>query len=110
MWSNGAVVVIKRGDAAIADALEKASNAEHNENLARDIGVMRVSHDAKLKKAMKDCQKYAGTRKPRAKALVYLEIGYALVVYGINAVLEWIARPPKKRRKRRKNSRREHAC
>ena len=111
MWSNGAVVVIKRGDMAIADTLEKASNAEHNENLARDIGIMRVSHASKIKKAMEDSQKYAQPKKPTPKPLLYLQIGYAMAACGINAVLEWIVRPPKKRRKkRRKISRTEHAC
>lgn len=106
MWSNGAVVVIKRGDAAIADVLEKSCNVEPSENLVRDIGIMRVSHTAKIKKAMEDSKKYARIRKPTPKLLLYLEIGYAMIVYGINAVLEWIARPPKKRRKKLKAKKR----
>ena len=111
MWSKGAVVVIKRGDTAMADALKKSLNVENSENLARDVGIMRVSHAAKIRNAMAESrEKYSRPRKPTPKPLLYLQIGYAMAACGINAVLEWIVRPPKKRRRKRVSSRKKHAA
>lgn len=111
MWSKGAVVVIKRGDAAMSDAMEKSLGVKGDENLARDIGIMRVSHAAKIKKAMDESRtKYNKPRRPTPKPLLYLQIGYAMAVCGIEAVLNWIVRPPKRCRKRRANSRKKQAA
>lgn len=111
MWSKGAVVVIKRGDTAMADVMEKDLGIKGDENLARDIGIMRVSHAAKINKAWEDSRiKYNQPKRPTPKPLLYLQIGYAMAACGIEAVLDWIVRPPKRRRKRKANSRKKQAA
>jgi hypothetical protein len=97
MWSNGAVVVIKRGDAAIADILEngykqagkhaKKTTVEDIKTMERNYTIMRESRNAKMKKAMADNRvKYCKRVKPTPKPILYLEIGYAMAVCGLDAV------------------------
>lgn len=103
MITNGAVVVIKRGDSALADILEKdfAPEGKHAKRktvedikaMERDYNIMRVSHNEKIKKAMAESkQKYRRKKKPTPKPLEYLQVGYAMVVCGIDAVARPIVR------------------
>lgn len=97
MITSGAVVVIKRGDSALADILEtdfvpegkhaKKKTVEDIKNMERDYNIMRVSHNEKIKKAMAESKvKYRRKPKPTPKPLLYLQIGYAMAVCGAQAV------------------------
>ena len=97
MITSGAVVVIKRGDSALADILEtdfvpegkhaKKKTVEDIKNMERDYNIMRVSHNEKIKKAMAESKvKYRRKPKPTPKPLLYLQIGYAMAVCGVQAV------------------------
>lgn len=97
MWSNGAVVVIKRGDAAIADIIEhgyeksgkhaKKTTVEDIKTMERDYTIMRTSRNEKMKKAMADNRvRYCRRAKPTPKPILYLQIGYAMAVCGLEAV------------------------
>ena len=114
MISNGAVVVIKRGDTAMADILEnsltpkgkhvKKTTVEDIKNMERDYNIMRVSHNEKIKKAMADSKrKYRRKKKPTPKPLLYLQIGYAMGVCGLQYVGKQLNR---QRRKYAKKTRR----
>ena len=97
MWTNGAVVVIKRGDLAIADIIEtnfvpegekaQKKTVEDIKNMERDYNIMRVSHNEKIKQAMAESKvKYRRKRKPTPKPLEILQVGYAMAVCGLDAV------------------------
>ena len=97
MLTNGALVVIKKGDAALADMLEKGckpagkhvkkTTVQDIKNMERDYNIMRVSHNEKIKKAMAESKvKYRRKPKPTPKPLLYLQIGYAMAVCGAQAV------------------------
>lgn len=97
MWSNGAVVVIKRGDTAIADIIEngyeqtgkhaKKITVEDIKAMERDYTIMRESRNAKMKKAIIDNRvKYCKRMNETPQALLYLQIGYAMVVCGLQAI------------------------
>ena len=108
MWSQGAVVVIERGDTAISHVLKKSLNVEESQNLERDCKIALVSHKRRIANAMEDSRKYARPAKPTPKPLLYLQIGYAMIACGVDAVLEWIVTPPKWYRKQRRVSRKKH--
>lgn len=99
MLSSGAVVVIKRGDAALADVIEKGckpagkhvrkTTVQDIKNMERDYNIMRVSHNEKIKQAMADSnRKYRRKPKPTPKPLEYLQVGYAMAVCGVDAVCQ----------------------
>lgn len=103
MVTSGAVVVIKRGDAALADILEtefvpegkhaKKRTVEDIKNMERDYTIMHVSHSAKIKKAMAESKrKYRRKPKPTPKPLLYLQIGYAMAACGLEAVCKPVIR------------------
>lgn len=103
MLSNGAVVVIKRGDTALADMIEdgckpagkhvRKTTVEDIKNMERDYNIMRVSHNEKIKMAMAESKrKYRRKEKPTPKPLEYLQIGYAMVVCGLDAATRPIVR------------------
>lgn len=130
MITNGAVVVIKRGDSALADILEKdfapegkhakRKTVEDIKNMERDYNIMRVSHNEKIKQAMADSnRKYRRKPKPTPKPLEYLQVGYAMMVCGVDAVWQMGRRGLKRFAKKTKrivkilgrskyNSRRNH--
>ena len=89
-------MVIKRGDAALADVLEDActskgkhvrkTTVEDIKNMERDYNIMRVSHNEKIKMAMAESKrKYRRKPKPTPKPLEYLQVGYAMAVCGADA-------------------------
>jgi len=97
MWTNGALVVIKRGDTALADVLEdactskgkhvKKTTVDDIKNMERDYNIMRISHNEKIKMAMAESKrKYRRKPKPTPKPLEYLQVGYAMMVCGLDAV------------------------
>jgi len=103
MITNGAVVVIKRGDSALADILEtdfvpegkhaKKKTVEEIKTMERDYNIMRVSHNEKIKQAMAESKrKYRRKKKPTPKPLEYLQVGYAMAVCGLEAVTKPIVR------------------
>jgi len=111
MITNGAVVVIKRGDAAIADIIEtnfvpegkhaKKKTVEEIKAMERDYNIMRVSHNEKIKQAMAESKiKYRRKKKPTPKPLEYLEIGYAMAVCGLDAIGVRLVRMHRKLAKR----------
>lgn len=111
MWTNGAVVVIKRGDLAIADIIEtnfvpegedaQKKTVEDIKNMERDYNIMRVSHNEKIKKAMAESKiKYRRKKKPTPKPLELLQVGYAMVVCGLDAVGVRLVRMHRKLAKR----------
>ena len=121
MWNKGAVVVVKRGDAAIADNIAKSLKVQTTPEIARDYNIMRISHTAKIEKALAECpNKYGQPAKPTPKPLEYLQVGYAMMAcgfeaalngviwllkridHGIGLVAEWIVEPPKPRKRRKK--------
>ena len=111
MITNGAVVVIKRGDAAIADIIEtnfvpegkhaQKRTVEDIKNMERDYNIMRVSHNEKIKLAMAESKvKYRRKKKPTPKPLEMLQVGYAMAVCGLDAVGVRLVRMRKKLAKR----------
>lgn len=103
MITNGAVVVIKRGDSALADILEtdfvpegkhaKKKTVEDIKAMERDYTIMHVSHSAKIKKAMAESKrKYRRKPKPTPKPLLVLQIGYAMAACGLEAALRPVIR------------------
>lgn len=103
MLSNGAVVVIKRGDAALADIIEtdfvpegkhaRKKTVEDIKAMERDYNIMRVSHNEKIKKAMAESKhKYRRKTKPTPKPLLYLQIGYAMAACGVEALAKPVMR------------------
>lgn len=98
MLSNGALVVIKRGDTALADMIEdgctpkgkhvRKTTVEDLKAMERDYTIMRVSHSEKIKRAMAESKvKYRRRTRPTPKALEYLQIGYAMAVCGMDAAV-----------------------
>lgn len=111
MITNGAVVVIKRGDAAIADIIEtnfvpegkhaQKRTVEDIKNMERDYNIMRVSHNEKIKLAIAESKvKYLCKKKPTPKPLEMLQVGYAMAVCGLDAVGVRLVRMRKKFAKR----------
>jgi len=103
MITNGAVVVIKRGDSALADILEtdfvpegkhaKKKTVEDIKAMERDYNIMRVSHNEKIKQAMAESKrKYRRKPKPTPKPLLVLQIGYAMAACGLEASLRPVIR------------------
>jgi hypothetical protein len=103
MITNGAVVVIKRGDSALADILEtdfvpegkhaKKKTVEDIKAMERDYNIMRVSHNEKIKQAMAESKrKYRRKQKPTPKPLLYVQVGYAMAVCGVQAVHKKLAK------------------
>lgn len=103
MLTNRALVVIKRGDTALADVLEnscshvgkhvKKTTVQDIKNMERDYNIMRVSHNEKIKKAMAESKvKYRRRPKPTPKPLLYLQVGYAMAVCGVQAVHKKLAK------------------
>jgi len=123
MLTNGALVVIKKGDAALADMLEgackpagkhvKKTTVQDIKNMERDYNIMRVSHNEKIKKAMAESKvKYRRKAKPTPKPLEYLQVGYAMAVCGVDAVWQKLAKKTNRIMKilgrSKYNSRRNH--
>lgn len=111
MITNGAVVVIKRGDTAIADIIEtnfvpqgkhtQKTTVEGIKTMERDYNIMRVSHNEKIKMAMAESKrKYSRKKKPTPKPLEMLQVGYAMAVCGLDAVGVRLVRMRKKLAKR----------
>jgi len=107
MWSNGAVVVIKRGDAALADVIEdgckpagkhvKKTTVQDIKNMERDYNIMLVSHNEKIKKAMAESkQKYRKKPRRMPKPERYFLIAYGMVVYVTYEAWQFLAKKTKR--------------
>ena len=94
MWSKGAVVIVKRGDMAMADAIESALCAkttipEKYEMMERDYNIMKVGRESDIQRKIREANNKYGRKKPtrmqRIIAIItlpilWLEVIYAMVV------------------------------
>lgn len=91
MWSNGAVVVVKYGDKRIADPIEqgvltaKIGKHQKKPEFWDDAKAQKKLYVHKTnQKIMEARLKYAYDKRSTSKTLERLEIGYAIIVYGIS--------------------------
>ncbi len=87
MWSKGAVVVVKRGDKAMADAIEKGLDIRYTNNDRYDLvkNRDRLYWQAKIDEA----QLYYGTNPaPPPKWARKIVAGFAFIVYGFSVFVD----------------------
>lgn len=94
MWSKGAVVIVKRGDAAMADGIEnaifqKTTIPEEYETMERDYNIMKVGRESDIQRKIRKANNKYGRKKPTrlqrviaiiTRPILWLEVGYAMVV------------------------------
>ena len=94
MWSKGAVVIVKRGDAEMADAIEnalctKATTPEEYEEMERNYNIMKVGRESDIQRKIRKANNKYGRKKPTrlqrviaiiTRPILWLEVGYAMVV------------------------------
>ena len=97
MWSKGAVVIIKRGDEAMADIITKGLNAESDSktNTDDDIETLKMQNYFLKKRVRKttdalieDARIQYGYNWTPPKWANYIVRGFALVVYGVSVFVD----------------------
>ena len=114
MWSKGAVVVIKRGDPAMADAIENGVGVstkipEEYKTMERDYAVMKVGRESEIQEKIRKLNnKY--NRKPNLfqrvmtillKPFVVLEVIYAMIICAIQFLFDPLLEPEHSRKEQR---------
>ena len=96
MWSKGAVVIIKRGDEAMADMMTKGLNVEESvvEN-ADEIENLKMQNYFLKKRVRKttdlmieDARLQYGYNWTPPKWANYIVRGFALVIYGVSIFVD----------------------
>lgn len=87
MWSKGAVVVVKRGDAAMADAIEKGLDIKEKSNMNNFYLPKRHTKE-ELKLMIEDAERDYGTRRTPPKWIRVISEGMAFIVYHISVFVE----------------------
>ena len=85
MWSQGAVVVIKRGRKDIADAIENGISIQKPPFRTEDDIQRKMRIDKTMAKISEARVKYSISAKPKShiqKIVDGIEIGYAIVICG----------------------------
>lgn len=93
MWSKGAVVIVKRGDEAMANAIEKGLDlkmvpVEEVEDMKRDNFFLKKRCVKAIQQDILDAQLKYGHNWVPPKWANKLVQGFALIVYGISIFVD----------------------
>lgn len=94
MWSKGAVVVVKKGDPVIADAIEKGVTANKMvpkkdvEETERENAFMKKRYRESLENDIADAELQYGYNRVTPRWLKPIAGLWALIVYGISVFVD----------------------
>ena len=91
MWSKGAVVIVKRGDEAMADALERGLDIRYSDDTSKEqkckYELMEITRSEKLQRQIEELEEMYGYNWTPPRWAKGMSV-FALIIYGISVFID----------------------